>query len=84
MCNLEKKFPTSFFDVMEHLVVHLSHEALLREHVHYGWMYPYERSTKLLKGKAKKIAKVEGSIVVGSLIEETMVVVKLTMVVVIL
>ena len=71
MCNLEKKFPPSFFDVMEHLVVHLPYEALLRGPVHNGWMYPYERAMKYLKGKAKNLARVEGSIVAGSLNEET-------------
>ena len=40
MCNLEKIFPPSFFDVMEHLVVHLPYEALLRGPVHNRWMYP--------------------------------------------
>ena len=71
LCNMEKFFPPSFFDVMEHLVVHLPYEALLRGSVHNGWMYPYERSMKHLKGKAKNLARVEGSIVAGSLNEET-------------
>ncbi|XP_056847467.1 uncharacterized protein LOC130498122 [Raphanus sativus] len=71
MCNLEKIFPPSFFDVMEHLVIHLPYEALLRGPVHNGWMYPYERAMKYLKGKAKNLARVEGSIVAGSLNEET-------------
>lgn len=71
VCNLEKIFPPSFFDVMEHLVVHLPYEALLRGHVHNGWMHPYERSMKHLKGKARNLAKVEGSIVAGSLTAET-------------
>lgn len=71
MCNLEKIFPPSFFDVMEHLVIHLPYEAMLRGPVHNGWMYPYERAMKYLKGKAKNLARVEGSIVAGSLNEET-------------
>ncbi|XP_056863719.1 uncharacterized protein LOC130510982 [Raphanus sativus] len=71
LCNLEKIFPPGFFDVMEHLAVHLPYEALLRGPVHYGWMYQYERAMKYLKGKAKNLAKVEGSIIAGSLTEET-------------
>ena len=59
------------FDVMEHVVVHLPYEALLRGPVHNRWMYPYERSMKHLKGKSRNLAKVEGSIVVGSLTAET-------------
>ena len=56
---------------MEHLVVHLPYEALLRGPVHNGWMYSYERTMKYLKGKAKNLARVEGSIFAGSLNEET-------------
>ena len=56
---------------MEDLVVHLSHEALLREPAHYGLMFPYERSMKYLKGKTNNLARVEGSKVVESLTEKT-------------
>ena len=42
-CKLEKFFSLSFFDVMVHLAVHLSKEALLAGPVHYRWMYPIER-----------------------------------------
>ncbi|XP_013617848.1 PREDICTED: uncharacterized protein LOC106324422 [Brassica oleracea var. oleracea] len=71
MCNMEKIFPPSFFNVIEHLVVHLTYETLLRGPVHNGWMYPYERSMKHLKGKSKNLARVEGLIVSWSLNEET-------------
>ena len=56
---------------MKHLVVHLPYEAFIRGPVHNGWMYPYERSMKHLKGKAGNLAKVECSIVVGSLTADT-------------
>ena len=54
LCNLEKIFPPTFFDVIEHLAVHLPYETLLRGHVHYKWMYQsvwagyeiFERKTK--------------------------------------
>ena len=71
LCNLEKIIPPGFFDVMEHLAVHRPYEALLRGPVHYRWMYQYERAMKYLKGKAKNLAKVEGSIIAESLTEET-------------
>ena len=41
--KLEKIFPPSFFNVMEHLPVHLPFEARLRGPVQYGWMHPFER-----------------------------------------
>jgi len=43
LCNLEKIFPPSFFDCMEHLSVHLPYEAKVGGPVQYRWMYPYER-----------------------------------------
>ena len=70
LCNLEKIFPPSFFDVMEHVCVHLPHEAELGGPVHFRWMYGFERYFKYLKGKVKNMARVEGSIVQGSLTEE--------------
>ncbi|KAM3361279.1 hypothetical protein P3S68_016133 [Capsicum galapagoense] len=41
--KLEKILPPGFWDVMEHLPVHLVHEARLGGPVQYRWMYPFER-----------------------------------------
>ncbi len=43
ICKLEKIFPPAFFDSMEHLVIHLPHEAKLCGPVQFRWMYPFER-----------------------------------------
>ena len=43
ICKLERVFPPSFFDCMEHLPVHLAYEAWLAGPVQYRWMYPFER-----------------------------------------
>ena len=43
LCKLEQIFPPSFFDSMEHLLVHLPYEARLGGPVQYRWMYPFER-----------------------------------------
>lgn len=43
LCKLERIFPPSFFNSMEHLPVHLSYEALIAGPVQYRWMYPFER-----------------------------------------
>ena len=43
LCKLEKIFHPAFFNVIEHLSVHLPFEARLRGPVQYGWMYPFER-----------------------------------------
>ena len=41
--KLEKIFLPGFFDVMEHLPIHLVHEARLGGPVQTRWMYPFER-----------------------------------------
>nr|KAJ0225269.1 hypothetical protein LSAT_V11C100049470 [Lactuca sativa] len=51
LCLLEKYFPPSFFDVMNHLMVHLVREVRLCGPVHFRWMYPFERYMKTLKGQ---------------------------------
>ena len=43
MCKMEKIFPPGFFDSMEHLVVHVAHEARMGGPVGSRWMYPCER-----------------------------------------
>lgn len=52
-CNLEKIFPPSFFDVMEHLVIHLVKELELGGPVQYRWMYLNERYMFHLKKMVK-------------------------------
>nr|XP_027124174.1 uncharacterized protein LOC113740857 [Coffea arabica] len=56
LCDLEKCFPPTFFDVMVHLTIHLATEVKLGGLVYYRWMYPVERP--------------EGSIAQGYLVEE--------------
>jgi len=41
--KLEKHFPPTFFNVMDHLPVHLPYEARVSGPVQYRWMYPFER-----------------------------------------
>ncbi|KAL0416574.1 UNVERIFIED_CONTAM: hypothetical protein Slati_3489300 [Sesamum latifolium] len=43
LCNLEKIFSPAFFDLMEHLIVHMLYEARVGGPVQYRWMYPFER-----------------------------------------
>lgn len=48
LCKLEKIFPPSFFDSMEHLPIHLPYEAKVGGPIQYRWMYPFERLSRLL------------------------------------
>ncbi|XP_055962307.1 uncharacterized protein LOC130015688 [Mercurialis annua] len=71
LCKLERIFPPSFFDSMEHLPVHLPYEAMMAGPVQYRWMYPFERYLRKLKNKVSNKGRVEGSISSGYLLEET-------------
>ncbi|KAL4360851.1 hypothetical protein GQ457_04G005670 [Hibiscus cannabinus] len=62
LCKLERFFPPSFFDSMEHLPIHMAYEAMIGEPVHFRWMYPFERFFRKLKGSIGNNAHVEGSI----------------------
>nr|GLL21135.1 uncharacterized protein LOC109179592 [Ipomoea trifida] len=70
LCKLERIFPPSFFDSMEHLPIHLAYEARIAGPVQYRWMYPFERYLRKLKNNVKNKAKVEGSISNAYLVEE--------------
>ncbi|XP_049367943.1 uncharacterized protein LOC125832793 [Solanum verrucosum] len=61
--KLEKILPPGFFDVMEHLPVHLVHEARLGGLVQYRWMYPFERTIGESKRGMKQKLRLEGSMV---------------------
>ena len=43
LCKLEKIFPPGFFNLMQHLIIHLPREARLGGPVLARWMYTYER-----------------------------------------
>ncbi|KAH7849057.1 hypothetical protein Vadar_012326 [Vaccinium darrowii] len=60
----------AFFDVMVHLTVHLSREAMIAGPVQYRWMYPIERFLGKLKGYMSNKARPEGSIIEGYIVKE--------------
>ncbi|XP_013624419.1 PREDICTED: uncharacterized protein LOC106330509 [Brassica oleracea var. oleracea] len=70
LCNLEKIFRPSFFDVMQHLLVHLPDEVALGGPVHFRWMYVFERYIYHLKKMVKNKAHIAGSIVAQWINEE--------------
>lgn len=71
LCELEKIFPSSFFDVMVHLTVHLVRELRLCGPVFYRWMFPFERFNKILKSYVRNRFYPEGCIAEGYLKEES-------------
>ncbi|XP_028125331.1 uncharacterized protein LOC114322251 [Camellia sinensis] len=72
LCKLEKIFPPSFFDIMIHLCVHLSREAILAGPVQYRWMYAFERYMHILKGYVRNKARPEGSFAEGYIDNEAL------------
>jgi hypothetical protein len=59
ICKFEKVFPPGFFNVMQHLIVHLAWEALVGEPVQFRWMYPIERALKKLRASIRNKARVD-------------------------
>ena len=43
LCKIEKIFPPGFFNVMQHLIIHLPYEARLGGPFLARWCYPYDR-----------------------------------------
>ncbi|XP_049392822.1 uncharacterized protein LOC125857182 [Solanum stenotomum] len=70
LCKLERVFPPSFFDSMEHLPVHLAYEAMIAGPVQYRWMYPFERNLQKYKYNVRNKAHVEGCICNAHIVEE--------------
>ncbi|XP_070660442.1 uncharacterized protein [Malus domestica] len=62
LCQLEKIFPPTFFDIMVHLPVHLADEAAFAGPVPYRWMYPIERYLQTFKRYVRNKGHPEGSI----------------------
>ncbi|XP_074336693.1 uncharacterized protein LOC141673863 [Apium graveolens] len=62
LCELEKIFPASFFDIMIHLIVYLVRELRLCGPVFYIWMYAFERFNKVLKSYVRNRYYPEGCI----------------------
>ena len=72
ICILEVCFPPSFFDIMQHTLVHLVDEVEMCGPVGGRWMYPYERYLGVLKTYVRSRAHPEASIANGYSAEEAL------------
>ncbi|KAD0605065.1 hypothetical protein E3N88_43995 [Mikania micrantha] len=63
-------FPSSFFDVMVHLISHIVGDIKACGPVFLHYMYPFERYMGFLKGYVRNRNRLEGSIVEGYASEE--------------
>jgi hypothetical protein len=58
----KKIFPLSFFNPMQHLLIHLPHEAKVGGPMQYRWMFYVERALKKLRLMVGNTIRVEGCI----------------------
>ena len=72
LCFLELCFPPSFFDAMEHCLVHLVDELQICGPVGGRWMYPCERYLGTLKSFVRNKAQPEASMAKGYVAEEAL------------
>jgi hypothetical protein len=70
MCQLEMCFPPSFFDTMEHYMIHLADWIFVLGPSYMHYMYQYERHTEVMKGYVHNHAHSEGSMIEGYTTEE--------------
>jgi hypothetical protein len=70
ICKLGKIFPPGWFNLMQHLLVHIPYEAKVGGPVYYRWMYHIKRAFKYLRAMVGNKARVERSIVESFLLKE--------------
>jgi hypothetical protein len=70
MCMLEMCFPCSFFDMQEHLMIHLVDQILTLGPLYLHSMFPYEQFLVVSKAYVQNRAHPEGSIMEGYTAEE--------------
>jgi hypothetical protein len=70
MCMLEMCFPYSFFDMQEHLMIHLMDQILTLGSLYLHSMFPYERFLEVLKAYVRNRAHPEGFIIEDYTTEE--------------
>ena len=72
LCELEKLFPPSFFDIMVHLIIHLVTEVRTAGPIHYRSMWAMERYIGKLKNMVHNYSYPEGSIAEGYIFDESL------------
>jgi hypothetical protein len=70
MCHIEMCFPPSFFDTMEHYMIHLADQIFVLGPLYMHYMYPYKRHMVVMKGYVHNRAHPKGSMIEDYTIEE--------------
>lgn len=69
---MEKELPTSFFNIQEHVLIHLVDEIAIAGVVSARWMFFFERYMKVLKHFVRQRARPEGSMAEGYIVQESL------------
>jgi hypothetical protein len=72
MCQLEMCFLLSFFDMMEHYMIHIVDHIFVLIPLYLHHMYPYEPYMPIMKGYVCNHAHPEGSMIEGYTTEEVL------------
>jgi hypothetical protein len=70
MCQLKMCFPPSFFNTMEHYMIHLADQIFVLGPSYMHYMYPYEHHMVVMKDYVCNRAHPEGSMIEGYTTEE--------------
>jgi hypothetical protein len=70
MCQLKMCFPPSFFDTMEHYIIHLAYQIFMLGPSYMHYTYPYTRHMIVMKGYVRNHAHPEGSMIEDYTAEE--------------
>jgi hypothetical protein len=70
MCQVKMCFPPSFFDTMEHYMIHLVDQIFVLGPSYMHYMYPYECHMVVMKGYVRNRAHPKGSMIEGYTTEE--------------
>jgi hypothetical protein len=60
MCQLDMCFPPSFFDTMEHYMIHLADQIFVLGPMYMHYVYSYRRDMVVMKGYVHNRAHPEG------------------------
>jgi hypothetical protein len=70
MCQLKMCFPPSFFDTMEHYMIHFADQIFVLGPLYMHYMYPYERHMVVMKGYVCNRDHPKGHMIEGYTTEE--------------
>jgi hypothetical protein len=70
MCQLEMCFPPSFFDMMEHYMIHLADQIFVLGPTYMHHMYPYKHHMVIMKGYVWNHVHPKGCMIEGYTTEE--------------